>query len=432
MMTDDLFPEQLADALPALDRASGLSRLQAFAGKAGGSYANGRNYDLGPGRHHLVSCLSGHLRRRLITETEVIDAVLSRHSFAAAEKFITEVYWRTYFKGWLEMRPSVWQQWLSDLSRLPRSAELDKACSGQTGIDCFDAWADELVRTGYLHNHARMWFASVWIFTLRLPWQQGAEFFMAHLRDGCPASNTLGWRWVAGLQTRGKAYAARADNIDQFTKGRFAPHGQLNEQIYALDGPENPPAQPLALPALNPALCEGRPYILLLTAEDGHPESLPLADAPVCVAGLPALFGNHQLGPDNRWLRAPLVDQMDEFALKDTLSRAADCFTAAGCEAVSLDEDSSDQRALDMPGLIDRTAEQLAGLCRRFQVSDLVTSYLPAGFWSTHCHQLAAHPALSSLRWHYVMRAYDRQAWPSASKGFFPFKSKIPGWLGRR
>ena len=201
---NDLFPEQLADALPALDRTSGLSRLEAFVSKAGGSYAKGRNYDLGPGHHHLVSCLSGHLRRRLMTEAEVIDAVLSRHSFVAAEKFITEVYWRTYFKGWLEMRPSVWRQWLSDLARLPRSADLEKACSGQTGIDCFDAWADELTSTGYLHNHARMWFASIWIFTLRLPWQQGAEFFMAHLRDGDPASNTLGWRWVAGLQTRGR------------------------------------------------------------------------------------------------------------------------------------------------------------------------------------------------------------------------------------
>ena len=432
MIMDDLFPEQAADGLPALDRSSGLSRLQGFIGKAGGSYAKGRNYDLGPGRHQLVSCLSGHLRRRLMTEAEVIDAVLQQHIFAAAEKFITEVYWRTYFKGWLEMRPSVWQQWLSDLARLPRSAELDKACSGQTGIACFDAWASELVTTGYLHNHARMWFASIWIFTLRLPWQQGAAFFMAHLRDGDPASNTLGWRWVAGLQTRGKAYAARADNIDQFTKGRFAPHGQLNEHIYAVDGPENPPAQPLALPALTPTLCDGRPYMLLLTAEDGHPESLPLADAPVCVASLPALFGNHQLGLGKGWLRSPMVDQMDAFALHDTLLRAQSCFAASGCEAVSLDSDNQNERQHDTRQLIDQTAEQLASLCQRAQVFDLVTAYLPVGFWCTHYQQLAAHPALSAMRWHYVMRAYDRQAWPSATKGFFPFKSKIPNWLGRR
>ena len=432
MMMDDLFPEQAADALPAVDRASGLSRLEAFVGKAGGTYAKGRNYDLGPGRHQLVSCLSAHLRRRLITEAEVIDAVLSRHSFPAAEKFITEIYWRTYFKGWLEMRPSVWQQWLSDLDRLPRHPELEKACSGQTGIACFDAWAHELTHTGYLHNHARMWFASIWIFTLRLPWQQGAEFFMAHLRDGDPASNTLGWRWVAGLQTRGKPYAARADNIDQFTKGRFAPHGQLNEQIYAVDGPENPPASPLALPDLTPSVCDGRPYIFLLTAEDLHLDSLPLADAPACVAGLPALFGNHQLKAEKRWLRSPAVDQMDALALKDALTRAENSFAESGTEVINLDTDHSGQQALASDQLIDQTAQHLADLCQRLQVSDLVTAYLPVGFWCAHYQRLAAHPALSSARWHYVTRAYDRQAWPSATKGFFPFKSKIPAWLGRR
>jgi deoxyribodipyrimidine photo-lyase len=70
--------------------------------------------------------------------------------------------------------------------------------NGQTGLDCFDSWASELIETGYLHNNARMWFASIWIFT-------------------------LGWRWVAGLHTRGKPYPADAQNIATFTAGRFAP-----------------------------------------------------------------------------------------------------------------------------------------------------------------------------------------------------------------
>jgi deoxyribodipyrimidine photo-lyase len=77
----------------------------------------------------------------------------------------------------------------------------------------FDDWAQELVATGYLHNHARMWFASIWIFTLRLPWELGADFFLRHLIDGDPASNTLSWRWVGGLHTPGKTYLATADNI---------------------------------------------------------------------------------------------------------------------------------------------------------------------------------------------------------------------------
>ena len=73
-----------------------------------------------------------------------------------------------------------------------------------------------------------MWFASIWIFTLELPWQLGAEFFMQHLYDGDAASNTLGWRWVAGVQTQGKHYLASEWNINKFTNNRFK-NIKLNE-----------------------------------------------------------------------------------------------------------------------------------------------------------------------------------------------------------
>ncbi len=181
-----------------------LNRLNAFLPKAAYDYASQRNYDR-PG-HPNVSALSPYLRHRIITEEEVLRATLARYSAKAAEKFIQEVYWRTYWKGWLEMRPSVWARYRADLkAALNRvqtesglRAEWDAACRGETGIDCFDHWAQELVQTGYLHNHARMWFASIWIFTLRLPWVLGADFFLRHLLDGDPASNTLSWRWVGG------------------------------------------------------------------------------------------------------------------------------------------------------------------------------------------------------------------------------------------
>jgi len=75
-----------------------------------------------------------------------------------------------------------------------------------------------------------MWFASIWIFTLELPWQLGAEFFMQHLYDGDPASNTLGWRWVAGVQTQGKHYLASEWNINKFTNNRFQ-NIKLNEDV---------------------------------------------------------------------------------------------------------------------------------------------------------------------------------------------------------
>ena len=213
------------------NRTTALKQLANFVPKAGLSYTSKRNYDFGPANHNYVSQLSPFIRRRVLSETEVLSSVLKKHGLSSSEKFVQEVFWRTYWKGWLEMRPSVWSEYQSDLKRLEdqimtqsglrRSWEM--ACEGNTEIDCFDFWAKELKETGYLHNHSRMWFASIWIFTLNLPWQLGADFFLRHLLDGDPASNTLSWKWVAGLQTQGKTYLARKDNICKFTNNRFGP-----------------------------------------------------------------------------------------------------------------------------------------------------------------------------------------------------------------
>ena len=206
-----------------------LERLNAFVPKAGEDYAANRNYD---DTAH-VSTLSPYIRHRILTEEDVLQAVLAQHSPRAAEKFVQEVYWRTYWKGWLELRPTVWTQYRADLraarNRVQTEGGLrrnwEAACRGETGIDAFDHWATQLVDTGYLHNHARMWFASIWIFTLQLPWVLGADFFLRHLIDGDPASNTLSWRWVGGMQTKGKTYLARPSNIEKYTNGRFSRAG---------------------------------------------------------------------------------------------------------------------------------------------------------------------------------------------------------------
>lgn len=205
--------------------------MTAFVPRMGRAYEQKRNYDNGEGQHTDVSTLSPYIRRRLITEQEVVTAALNAHGPDGAAKFIEEVIWRGYYKGWLERRPQVWTSYVAgrdaDLAALERDRRLRRdvelAETGTTGLDYFDAWARELVDTGYLHNHARMWFASIWIFTLKLPWRLGADFFYRHLLDGDAAANTLNWRWAAGLHTRGKPYAARRDNIDTYTRGRFTP-----------------------------------------------------------------------------------------------------------------------------------------------------------------------------------------------------------------
>ena len=215
-------------------RASAIENLNNFIENGLENYSKLRNFDYGPENRSNTSCLSPYISHGIINETEIIQKSLEKYSFSKNEKFIQEVLWRTYWKGWLELRPNVWLDFLNDLKKEREIFKDDKiyknAIEGNTNIECFDYWVKELKENNYLHNHTRMWFASIWIFTLNLPWQLGAEFFMHHLYDGDAASNTLGWRWVAGIQTQGKHYLATEWNIKKFTNNRFSKI-ELNENV---------------------------------------------------------------------------------------------------------------------------------------------------------------------------------------------------------
>ena len=206
-------------------RAKALDKLNNFVENNLSEYSKLRNFDFGPENRSNVSCLSPYITHGIISEREVINKSLSKFSFSKNEKFIQEVLWRTYWKGWLELRPNVWTDYLIELNKIREDFKNNQnyinAIEGKTNIECFNVWVNELKEKNYLHNHTRMWFASIWIFTLELPWQLGAEFFMQNLYDGDAASNTLGWRWVAGIQTQGKHYLASEWNIKKFTNNRF-------------------------------------------------------------------------------------------------------------------------------------------------------------------------------------------------------------------
>ncbi len=213
-------------------RAKALNQLNNFVDNNLAEYSKLRNFDFGPEKRSNVSCLSPYITHGIINEKEVIQKALNKFSFSKNEKFIQEVLWRTYWKGWLELRPNVWTDYLAELNQIKNEFQNNQnylsAIDGKTDIECFNAWVNELKENNYLHNHTRMWFASIWIFTLELPWQLGAEFFMQHLFDGDASSNTLGWRWVAGVQTQGKHYLASEWNIKKFTNNRFQ-NIKLNE-----------------------------------------------------------------------------------------------------------------------------------------------------------------------------------------------------------
>jgi deoxyribodipyrimidine photo-lyase len=374
---------------PEPSRAAGLARLAAITPGLGRRYAEGRNHDPGPGQPQAVSGLSPYLRHRLLTEAETLAAVIGAHGAHDAERFIQEVFWRAYWKGWLEQRPGVWQAYRRDMT-----PALDV---GRSGIACFDAWTEELIETGTLHNHARMWFASIWIFTLGRPWQAGADFFLRHLLDGDAASNTLSWRWVAGLHTLGKHYVARAENIARYTGGRFNPAGLLNEAPAPLAEAAPPPA-PIPLPAA-PAPPAGE-VALLLHEDDLAPESLPLGAARVVtIAGIAVPERRSPAGC------APRVADFTRAALADALDRAARHF-GAPAQALAPAELPAWAAAHGRP---------------------VVTPWAPVG-WTA---ETLAAAAAAGVALHRLRRDWDSACWPLATAGFFKFRAQIPALLGR-
>ncbi|SCC78368.1 FAD-binding domain-containing protein [Saliniramus fredricksonii] len=395
--------------LPESTREAALARLDAFLPRAGKAYAAARNTDPGPENRDNVSMLSPFLRHRLIGEDEVVARVLSQHSFAASEKFVQEVFWRTYWKGWLELRPAIYTRYHEGLAQArtaqhadPRlDAAIRAATSGETGIEGFDDWARELVATGYLHNHARMWFASIWIFTLKLPWELGADFFMRHLLDGDPASNTLSWRWVAGIQTRGKTYLARRDNIERFTQGRFSPDG-LSPTAEPLD--DAPPPAPQGAPRGDDPPT-GK-VALLITEEDCRPETLALGTAEVTAIGtVQASEGRSPGMVDDK------VHRFTHDALADALARAKAHYSAPGAAFAF-------------------TAASLTELAREAGSDTIVTAHAPIGPARSRLDALEPELREAGLRLVRVLRPLDKAAWPHATRGFFPFREKIPQLIG--
>ena len=389
-------------------RAAALARLEEFLPDAG-RYAADRNF-VRPG-HPNISRLSPWVQKRLILEEEVVAAAHERWSFEAVEKFVQEVYWRTYWKGWLEQRPEAWSRWVEAVPRLrdALSAEqrstLEAALAGRTGIAGFDDWAKELVATGYLHNHARMWLASIWIFTLKLPWELGAAFFYEHLFDGDVASNTLSWRWVAGLQTPGKTYIARADNIAHYTDGRHVPGAsQLVSAPFAIK--EEPLPKVVAWtedPAQVASLKTYERIGLWL-----HPEDLAVEHGELAGLNVQGINASWPTVLSARAGWSEKVSVWTQAALRDGAPRAGNHF---GAEVSS---GETPDLATSLVEWAKQNRLQAVVACRPF-----------VGPWLTEAHTIESALASAGIRVIWRRRAWDAEHFPHATRGYFPFWERV-------
>ncbi|MFL2895791.1 MAG: FAD-binding domain-containing protein [Candidatus Pelagibacter sp.] len=297
-----------------------------------------------------------------------------------------EVLWRTYWKGWLELRPNVWSDYLIDLRNIKEKYKDDKnyqnAMEGNTNIDCFNEWVNELKNNNYLHNHTRMWFASIWIFTLNLPWQLGAEFFMQHLFDGDAASNTLGWRWVAGVQTQGKHYLASEWNIKKFTNNRFK-NIKLNENA--------------------PPKISDRTYSIIKqdfkNSENIEPVNLLIFDN-----NLSFEFTDFK---NNKFKRIYLVSNKNEN------------------RSIKLNEKVSKFKYLLFEDQEERLREQSID-CEIIDISEIKKiDEKNIGLYPNVGENLD-YLNLNNLKMNFLYRKLDRYSWQYCNKGFFNFKNHIP------
>ena len=392
--------------IPTRDAA--LARMEEFL-PAAGRYAADRNF-VRPG-HPNISRLSPWVQKRLLLEEEVAAAARERWPFEAVEKFVQEVYWRTYWKGWLEQRPEAWSRWVEAVPRLRAalSAEqrstLEAALAGRTSIAGFDDWAKELVDTGYLHNHARMWFASIWIFTLKLPWELGAAFFYEHLLDGDVASNTLSWRWVAGLQTPGKTYVAKADNIAFYTDGENAPAAsQLASAPFAIK--EEP------LPKVVAWVEDAAQVASLKTCERLglwlHPEDLAVEQGELAGLKIQAINAAWPTGLSTRAGWSEKVSVWTQAALRDGAPRAGNHF---GAEVSS---GETPDLATSLVEWAKQNRLQAVVACRPF-----------VGPWLTEAHTIESALASAGIRVIWRRRAWDAEHFPHATRGYFPFWERV-------
>jgi deoxyribodipyrimidine photo-lyase len=368
--------------------------------------------------HRNVSRLSPALRYRLLLEDELIQETQQKYNFSTTEKWLQEICWRRYWKGWLEMRPQVWSEWRQRVSELRASLPqkvLDHAeavAAGESGVACMDLIARELIETGYLHNHARMWWASFWIHAEGLPWELGADFFYRHLLDADPASNTLSWRWVAGLQTPGKTYLVRLSNLEKYAKTALL--GDLTGSQRIADGVVKPAAQAFSgkpaqtpLPAYPTALGTTHERAgLWLHSDDLAPEIGPLAAfTPVAVAA----FTGEQTDREEFRLSEKHLALLKEVTL-DGLARAGAHYR---CPATLVD------------------GESLAEWASSQQLTEVVAFAPTVGPMLDLLPRLTTELSTRGIQLTLVRRPSDAHAFALAGSGFFGFWEKMSKHLQR-
>ena len=351
-----------------------------------------------------VSGLSPFISRGLLKEKHLLKKVIKSKN--KSEKFIQEIFWRVYWQGWLENHSSVWENYKRELIEIENNlSNVEKnyklAISSKTKIEPFNDWVEILKSTGYLHNHVRMWFASIWIFFLGIPWQLGAKFFYQNLLDGDIASNLLSWRWVAGLQTKGKRYIASEININKYTLNRYRGLKLPNIKNIVLNYEEH---------TVN--------LINYSSVEKNYVNCALLINANYLNSDLITLLKNNIK-----------VILFLKFTIKDlNQSKLVREFKEKIYNEYKKKNSITDVEFIDIE--LPQEFEKLNYILNKYAINNVVLDYLRCGY-----EKDIMIPILKNLRQsfkvHQILDDFYTYSWQYCKKGFFKFKEKIPLLLDR-
>ena len=175
-------------------------------------YARTRNFEDG-----AVTYLSPYISRGVISTKQVLESVLERgYQPAQIEKFIQELAWRDYWQQiWMVKGDEINSDLKNTQVPVSNHGISEAIVNASTGIEAVDNAIWSFYKSGYMHNHMRMYVAAIACNVARSHWITPARWLYYHLLDGDWASNALSWQWVSGANSN-KKYVANQENINKY------------------------------------------------------------------------------------------------------------------------------------------------------------------------------------------------------------------------
>ena len=167
-----------------------------------------------------ITQLSPYISRGAISTSSIFEHLKTLGlQWFDIEGLVQQLAWRDYFQNvWKVEKDGIFSDLKQPQENVESTGIPTAILKGETGIQILDEAVKTLYETGYLHNHLRMYLASICCNIAHCHWSEPAKWLYSNLLDGDLASNHLSWQWVAGSFSN-KKYFANQDNLNKYFGG---------------------------------------------------------------------------------------------------------------------------------------------------------------------------------------------------------------------